>query len=57
MYAKFWNLLPGPWPVRAVIVMVLIAAAAFVSFEWVYPALAPYLPLSGATPAQEQGVG
>lgn len=55
MYARLWRMLPGPWPVRLVIVLALVAAVMAACFEWVYPALAPYMPLSGSTP--DQGVG
>jgi hypothetical protein len=37
MYAALWRVLPGPWWVRLLIVLVLLAAVLFVLFEWVFP--------------------
>lgn len=62
MYAGLWRILPGPWWVRVVILVVLIAAALygllFYAFPWVsqfvnpqevtvtLPAAPPGVPLS-----------
>jgi hypothetical protein len=37
MYAALWRALPGPWWLRLIIVLVLLAAVLFVLFEWVFP--------------------
>jgi hypothetical protein len=37
MYAALWRALPGPWPVRLLIVLVLLAAAAYLLVFHVYP--------------------
>jgi hypothetical protein len=37
MYAALWRVLPGPWWLRLIIVLVLLAAVLFVLFEWVFP--------------------
>jgi hypothetical protein len=37
MYAALWRALPGPWWVRLIIVLALVAAVLFVLFEWVFP--------------------
>lgn len=38
MYAALWRVLPGPWPVRLLIVLALVAAAAafliLVGYPW-----------------------
>jgi membrane protein implicated in regulation of membrane protease activity len=37
MYAALWNVLPGPWWVRALILLVLLVAVLFVLATWVFP--------------------
>lgn len=37
MYGALWRVLPGPWFVRLLIVLVLVAAALFALAEWVFP--------------------
>lgn len=37
MYAALWRVLPGPWWVRVVILVVLAAAVLFALIEWVFP--------------------
>lgn len=37
MYAALWRFLPGPWWLRLLIVLVLLAAVLFVLAEWVFP--------------------
>ena len=37
MYAALWRVLPGPWWVRVVILLVLAAAALFALVTWVFP--------------------
>lgn len=37
MYSALWRVLPGPVAVRAVILVVLIAAVLFVLVQWVFP--------------------
>jgi hypothetical protein len=49
VYAWIWRHLPGPWVVRALIALVLIAAAVAVLFIWVFPALAPFVPFNSGT--------
>jgi len=47
MYGPLWRLLPGPWPVKAILALVLLAAVVAVCFLWLFPAIAPYLPFNG----------
>ena len=49
MYAFIWRMLPGPWIVKALIALVLIAAAVFVLMQYVFPIIAPYMPFNDAT--------
>jgi hypothetical protein len=37
VYAALWRVLPGPWWVRLVIMLALLAAVLFVLVEWVFP--------------------
>ena len=46
MYAWLFRHLPGPLWVRIAIVVLLLAALVVVLFGWVFPAIAPYLPLN-----------
>lgn len=49
MYATLWRLLPGPRPVRVLLALVLLLALVAVLFVWVFPAVAPLLPLNNGT--------
>ena len=49
MYGWLWRLLPGPVPVRVLIMAVLAAAVLVACFLWVYPAIAPYMPFNETT--------
>jgi len=49
MYGWLWRHLPGPTPVRAVLAAALVAAVLVVCFQWVYPAVAPYMPFNETT--------
>lgn len=37
MYAALWRVLPGPWWVRVLILVVLFAALAAALIMWVFP--------------------
>jgi len=37
MYGALWRILPGPWWIRAVLVLILVLAVAYALFTWVYP--------------------
>ncbi|WP_166435873.1 hypothetical protein [Cellulomonas shaoxiangyii] len=49
MYGWLWRHLPGPWPVRAFLALVLAAAVVAACFLWLYPAVAPYMPFNETT--------
>lgn len=46
MYGPLWRLLPGPWPVKVVLSLLLVAAVVAACFLWLFPAIAPYMPFS-----------
>jgi len=37
MYAALWRVLPGPWWVRALILLILFAAIVVACVLWVFP--------------------
>ena len=37
MYAALWRSMPGPWWVRTAIVLILLAAALYLLFWYVFP--------------------
>ena len=43
MYAALWRLLPGPWWVRTIILLVLAAAVLYALFFYVFPWISPYI--------------
>lgn len=49
MYGLLWRALPGPWIVRFLICLVLIAATVYVLMEYVFPVIADYMPFNDAT--------
>ncbi len=49
MYGALWRILPGPWIVKLLIVLILLAAIVYALFEYVFPWLEPFLPLNEST--------
>jgi len=47
MYATLWRLLPGPWAVKALLSLVLVALVVAICFLWLFPAVAPFVPFNG----------
>lgn len=41
MYGALWRVLPGPWFVRLLILIVLLAAVLAALVFWVFPAVQP----------------
>lgn len=37
MYGSIWRALPGPWPVKLLLSLILIAAALYALITWVFP--------------------
>lgn len=54
MYAGFWRILPGPVWLRVLIILVLLAGAVYLLFEYVFGWLEPYVPLNEVTIEDEQ---
>lgn len=52
MYAALWRVLPGPWWVRVVILLVLVAAVLAACVFWIFPAIQPIV-----SPAPDVTVG
>ena len=46
MYGPLWRLLPGPWPVKALLALILVIGVVAVCFLWVFPAISPYMPFN-----------
>lgn len=49
MYAWWWRVLPGPWWVRALISLVVVAGVVVLCFEVVFPAVADHLAINDGT--------
>ena len=49
MYVWMWRRLPGPWPVRALESMAIIAVAVLLLFVFVFPWVEPRLPFNKVT--------
>lgn len=52
MYSALWRLLPGPWWVRLLLVLVLVAAVLAALVEWVFPYVNELLPAPDVTVEQ-----
>jgi len=44
MYGALWRVLPGPWPVKLLILLVLIALALWAMVTWLFPWINSFLP-------------
>ena len=59
MYAAIWRILPGPWPVRLILALALLAGVAYLCifhlYPWVmqefFPTPDPVLDASGHRPS------
>lgn len=49
MYGLLWRVLPGPWPVRALLAALLAVGVVAACFLWLFPAVAPLLPFNQQT--------
>lgn len=43
MYAALWRILPGPWWLRVLILLVVVAAVLYGLFFYVFPWIAPII--------------
>jgi hypothetical protein len=48
MYAWIWRHLPGAFWVRLLWMLIILSLAVFVLFQFVFPAVEPYVPFSGS---------
>ncbi|ACQ78290.1 conserved hypothetical protein [Beutenbergia cavernae DSM 12333] len=53
MYGWIWRVLPGPAWFKAVEALVLVAAVVAVLFLWVFPEIAPHLPINQQTVGED----
>ncbi len=49
MYGPLWRLLPGPWPAKALMAMIMVVGVVAVCFVWLFPAVAPLMPFNDNT--------
>ncbi|MDR3070934.1 MAG: hypothetical protein LBU38_08040 [Propionibacteriaceae bacterium] len=49
IYGFIWWLLPGPKPVKFILALLLLAAVLVVLFQYVFPAVADYMPFNNVT--------
>ncbi len=49
MYQWFWSLLPGPRPVKAILVLIILAAVFLLLMEVVFPWVSAQMPYSDVT--------
>lgn len=47
--SRIWNAIPGPFLVRLLVVLVVLAAAVLALFEFVFPWVSEYLELQDTT--------
>jgi hypothetical protein len=43
VYGALWRVLPGPWWVRVLILLVVVAAILYVCAYWIFPWIQPYV--------------
>lgn len=43
MYAALWRLLPGPWWLRVLILLIAVTAVLYALFYFVFPWVAPLI--------------
>lgn len=53
MYPWIWRHLPGPWPVRLLLALVLVAATVLLLFTTVFPWAEQSLPFLDVTVEEE----
>ena len=49
MYGALWRVLPGPWWVRVIILLVAIAALLWACVMWVFPFIDHYVAPTDST--------
>jgi len=56
VYGLIWRLIPGPWVVKLVVCLALIAGAAALLWYVVFPWADPYLPFNDVTVEGDESV-
>ncbi|GAB3495237.1 hypothetical protein [Nocardiopsis coralliicola] len=46
MYGLIWRIIPGPAPVKLLVMLVLLGAAAYLLWTVVFPWADPYMPFN-----------
>lgn len=46
MYGWLYRIIPGPWWVKVLVLLIVFAAIVVLLFGWVFPVIAPYMPFS-----------
>lgn len=49
MYGWLYRIIPGPWWVKVLVLLVLFAAIVVLLFGWGFPLIAPYMPFNQGT--------
>jgi len=49
VYAALWRALPGPWPVKLLLLLVLVAATLWALVEFVFPYVNTLVPQPDVT--------
>jgi hypothetical protein len=49
MYGWLWRVLPGPGWARATMLLVVAVAIVSICFNWLFPAIAPFMPFNDIT--------
>lgn len=55
MYGLLWRALPGPTWLRVLICVLLAVVVAGICLQWVFPAIAPYMPFNNGTVDETSG--
>ncbi|MFW5420060.1 hypothetical protein J0910_25935 [Nocardiopsis sp. CNT-189] len=57
MYGLIWRLIPGPVPVKLIVVLALIAGAAWLLWSVAFPWIDPYMPFNDGAVDTGAGAG
>jgi len=55
MYGALWRAIPGPWPVKLLVFLLLIAALLYALATWVFPWADALMQPTGVTVGQTSG--
>jgi membrane protein YdbS with pleckstrin-like domain len=46
MYGLLWRFLPGRWPVKVLLALMMVVIVVAICFLWLFPAVATYMPFN-----------